>query len=91
MLFLRGAIIALTLGLFACSTLMPLMPSPYLMGRVDKLNTEVNQLYLDCSEGINFKPELEGCVPALLETRTGELLVLSELLIKKDIKNCLRT
>jgi len=42
MKFLRGAAIALTLGLFACSTIAP---TPILMGRVDKLNTEVHQRY----------------------------------------------
>jgi len=56
------------------------------MGRVDKLNTEVNQLYLDCSDGANFVPTLESCEPVLLETKTVELLDLSVKLVKADIK-----
>jgi len=83
MRFLRGAAIALTLGLFACSTIAP---TPILMGRVDKLNTEVHQRYLDCSEGANYVPDLEGCDPELLETKTIELMNLSVELIKADYK-----
>jgi hypothetical protein len=83
MRFLRGAIIALTLGLFACASAAP---TPILMGRVDNLNTEVNLLYLDCSDGANFVPSLEGCDPNLLEIRTLDLLNLTVDLIKADIK-----
>ncbi len=83
MRFLQGAIIALTLGMFACASIAP---TPILMGRVDKLNTEVNGLYLDCSDGANFVPDQEGCQPALLETKTLDLLNLTVDLIKADIK-----
>jgi len=83
MKFLQGAIIALTLGLFACSTIAP---TPILMGRVDKLNTKVHQLYLDCSEGANYVPTLEGCTPGVLETKTIELMNLSIDLVKADHK-----
>lgn len=83
MRFLQGVVIALTLGLFACASVAP---TPILMGRVDKLNTEVNQLYLDCSEGANFVPDLEECQPDLLETKTIELLNLTIDLIQADIK-----
>jgi len=83
MRFLKGAIIALSLGLFACSTIAP---TPILMGRVDKLNTEVHQLYLACSEGANYVPTLEGCGPELLETKTIELMNLTVELIKADHK-----
>jgi hypothetical protein len=83
MRFLKGAIIALSLGLFACSTIAP---TPILMGRVDKLNTEVHQRYLACSEGANYVPTLEGCEPELLETKTIELMNLSVELVKADHK-----
>jgi len=56
------------------------------MGRVDKLNTEVHQRYLDCSEGANYVPTLESCNPEKLETKTIELMNLSVELIKADHK-----
>ncbi|KKL82954.1 hypothetical protein LCGC14_1979580 [marine sediment metagenome] len=83
MRFLKGAIIALALGMFACASIAP---TPILMGRVDKLNTEVHQRYLDCSEGANYVPTLEGCDPELLETKTVELMNLSVELVRADIK-----
>ena len=83
MKFLQAAILTLALGLFACASIVP---TPILMGRVDKLNTEVHQLYLDCSEGANFVPEQERCQPGLLETKTLDLLNLSVALVKADIK-----
>ncbi len=83
MRFLQGAIIALTLGLFACASAAP---TPILMGRVDNLNTEVNQLYLNCSEGANFVPDQEECQAVLLETKTLDLLSLTVELVKADIK-----
>ena len=46
--FWKGILVTLTLGILACSTMAP---TPILMGRADKLNTEVNQLYLNCSRG----------------------------------------
>ncbi len=81
--FLRGAVLTLTLGLFACASAAP---TPILMGRVDELNTEVNQLYVDCSKEANFIPELESCNPSLLETKTLNLLNLTVELIKADVK-----
>ena len=83
MKFLQGAVIALTLGLFACASVAP---TPILMGRVDKLNTEVNQLYLDCSDGANFVPAVAGCDQDFLETKTIELLNLTLDLVRADIK-----
>jgi len=83
MRFLKGAIIALSLGLFACASIAP---TPILMGRVDKLNTEVHQRYLDCSEGANYVPTLEGCDPETLETKTIELMNLTVELVKADYK-----
>jgi len=83
MRFLKGAIIAFALGMFACASIAP---TPILMGKVDKLNTEVHQRYLACSEGANYVPTLEGCEPELLETKTIELMNLSVELIKADHK-----
>jgi hypothetical protein len=52
---------------------------------MDNLNTEVLQLYVDCSEGANYVPTKEGCDPNLLLLKTGELLTLSEEFISADI------
>ena len=83
MRFLKGLFIGLMLGVLACNTVAP---TPILMGRADTLNTQVNLLYLDCSEGANFRPDLESCDPSLLELKTIELLELSQELIEADIK-----
>ncbi len=83
MRFLQGTLLAFTLGVSACSSVVP---TPILMGRVDTLNEEVNQLYLDCSNGANFVPDLENCVPDVLETKTIDLLNLSIELIRADIR-----
>ncbi len=73
---------ALLLVSAACSTIAP---TPLLMGRVDNLNTETLQLYVDCSEGANYVPTKEGCDPELLRLKTDELLDLSEEFISADI------
>ena len=79
--FLFLLIIAVSLS--ACNTVAP---TPLLMGRVVDLNTEVNQLYLDCSEGANYVVSKEGCDPELLSVQTEKFLDLSEEFISADIK-----
>ena len=79
---------AILLGLFilyftACNTIAP---TPLLMGRVDDLNSEVHELYLDCSHQSNYKPSLESCDPDKLETKLDGLLDISEQFISADIK-----
>lgn len=79
---------AILLGLFilyftACNTIAP---TPLLMGRVSNLNSEVHELYLDCSSGGSYKSTLESCDAGALETKLDELLDISEQFISADIK-----
>jgi hypothetical protein len=83
MQFLKVLFAGLMLGLFACNSVAP---TPILMGRTASLNTEVNQLYIECSEGANFVPQLPTCNSTLLEVKVAELLDLSKELIRADIK-----
>jgi hypothetical protein len=53
---------------------------------MDGLNKEVLELYIDCSDGVNYVPDLEGCQPETLELKVVELLDLSEEFIRADYK-----
>lgn len=81
-IFKAFAICLLTFS-FACQSITP---TPILMVNMDNLNTEVNQLYLGCSEGANYVPEKEGCRSVLLLQKVNQLLDLSQEFISADIK-----
>lgn len=67
----------------ACQTAAP---TPMLIGRMVDLNDEVIQLYVDCSDGVNYSPAKEGCNLDLLDTKVDDLMELSLDFIKADIK-----
>jgi hypothetical protein len=75
-------VLLLVVGL-ACNTVSP---TPVLVKSLDSLHIEVLDLYLDCSDGVNYLATLETCNVEALDTKTLGLMTLSVEFISADIR-----
>lgn len=85
MRFGKGLLLALALIFTSCLS-DKITPTPLLISKLVSANNEVKALYLQCSTGANFAPELPTCNPTLLEEKSVATMSLAKEFISADIK-----
>jgi len=61
-------------------------PTTFMMKDLVRLNNEVIQLYIPCSDGVNYVPKQEGCEPELLASKAAETMDFSVTFISADVR-----